>query len=75
MDLVSSPDHTRVVVLTDHVDKVSKKEQSFFGRFSFPLENSPLIFCPLLLSLLPTEWKIEDRSQMCFTFDWSSMCL
>lgn len=29
MDLVSSPEHTKVVVLTDHVDKVSDPRRDF----------------------------------------------
>jgi len=53
MDLVSSPDHTRVVVLTDHVDKVSfELNFSFLETFfsSGNLSSTPLP--PLATSIL-----------------------
>lgn len=53
MDLVSSPDHTRVVVLTDHVDKVSFELNSSFLEIFFSsgnLSSTPLP--PLATSIL-----------------------
>lgn len=53
MDLVSSPDHTKVVVLTDHVDKVSRAKDRIHCAISKAELTWPLLF---LLTL-----RMDDR--------------
>lgn len=69
MDLVSSPEHTKVVVLTDHVDKVSYRRS---GRYKVRLDVTLLI---LLLCCRLSERSFQDRPEDQAAAHWCPMCV